>query len=115
MGETRTESEDDDGGVIRPPPPASAPARAAESTRDRLFRVPSWSGGSDVAELSVRLDLSMDFGGPALSLSVVVVIGGGMTSTSASDAEETMRAACEAVRGRADECGGITWTGYGDS
>ena len=115
VGETRTESEDDDGGVTRPPPPASEPGRTEGSTRDRLFRVPSWSGGSELAELSVRLDLSMHFGGPAFSFSVTIVIGGGMSSTSASDAKETTRAACEAVRGRADECGGITWTGYGDS
>ena len=72
-------------------------------------------GGSGLAELSVRPDLSMDFGGPAFSLSVAVAIGGSMTPTSASDAEETMRAACEGVRGRAEECGGITWTGYGNS
>lgn len=78
-----------------------------------------------MAELSVRLDLSIDFRGPAFSLSAIVVIGSGMPSTSANDAVETMReacdavetmrAACEAVRGRAEECGGITWTGYGDS
>jgi len=40
-----------------------------------------------LAELSVRLELSMDFGGPAFSLSVTIVIGGGMTSTSPSDAK----------------------------
>ena len=56
----------------------------------------SWSGGSELAELSVRLDLGMEFGGPAFSLSVAIVIGGGMTSTSASDAKETTLAACEA-------------------
>jgi hypothetical protein len=61
-------------------------------------------------ELTVSLDLSMDFGGPAFSLSVVVVIGGGMTSTSASDAEETMQATCEARRAWADRCDCITWT-----
>jgi len=77
----------------------------------------SRSGGSGLVELSVRLDLSMGFqvGGLAFSLSVAIVIGGGMTPISASDAEEKMRAACEAVRGRTDECGGTTWTGYGDS
>ena len=106
---------DDDGGVTPPPTPASALERTAESTRVRLFRVPSWSGGSGFAELSVRLDLSIDFRGPTFPPSVAVAIGGGMASTSANDAEETMRAACEAVRGRAEECGGITWTGYGDS
>jgi len=74
----------------------------------------SWSGGSGLAELSVRLDLGMNFRGPAFSLFVAIVIGGGITSTSAGDAKETTRAACEAVRGRTDECGGITWTGYGD-
>ena len=63
----------------------------------------------------MRLELSMHVGGPAFSLSVAVVIGSGMTSTSASDAKETTRAACEVVRGQADECSGITWTGYGDS
>ena len=108
-------SEDDERRVAQSPLPSSASGRTAGSTRDRLFRVPSRSGGSGLVELSVRLDLSMGFGGPAFSLSIVVVIGGGMTSTSASDAEETTRAACEAVRGRTKECGGITWTGYGDS
>jgi hypothetical protein len=72
--------------------------------------VPSWSGGSGLEELSVRLDLSMDFGGLAFSLSVVVVISSSMTPTSTSDAVETIRAACEAVRGRDDECSGIIWT-----
>jgi len=48
------------------------------------------------------LDLSIDFRGPTFSLSATVVIGSGMTSTFANDAEETMRAACEAVRGRAE-------------
>jgi len=52
----------------------------------------SWSGGSGLAELSVRLDLGMDFRGRAFSLSVVIVIGGGMTPTSASGAKETTRA-----------------------
>src|SRR5712691_12326856 len=47
-----------EGGVTRPPSNASAPGQTAESTRDRLFRVPSWSGGRRSAELSVRLDLS---------------------------------------------------------
>ena len=58
------------------------------------------------------LDLSIDFGGPAFSLSVVVAIGGGMGPTSASDAEETMQAACECETRRAwtDQCDCITWT-----
>lgn len=60
-----TESEGDDGGVTRPPPPAGAPGRTAGSTRDRLFLDPSWSGGSGLAELFVRMDLSVDFGEPA--------------------------------------------------
>jgi len=60
---------------------------------NRVFRVPSWSGGSELAELFVHLDLRMDLSGPAFSLSVAVVTGGGMTSTSASNAEETKRAA----------------------
>jgi len=36
----------------------------------------SWSGGSGLAELVLSrcLDLGMDFGGPAFSLSVVIVI-----------------------------------------
>jgi hypothetical protein len=55
----------------------------------------------------------MDLGAPAFSLSVAVVDD--MAFTSVSETEETKRAACEAVRGRAVECGGITWMGYGDS
>jgi len=92
---------DDDGGVTPPPTTASAPERTAGSTRDRLFRVPSWSGGSGLAELSVRLDLSIDFGRPAFSPSVT-------DATTKNDANETMRTACEALRGQAEECGGIT-------
>ena len=51
----------------------------------------------------------MHFGRPAFSLSVAIVAGCGTTLTSASDAEETMRLPCEAVRGRT-ECGGIIGT-----
>ena len=115
VGETRTESEGNDRRVAQSPPPMSAPGHTAGSTHGRLFRVPSCSGGNGLVVLSARLDLSMDFGGLAYSLSVAIVINGGMTPTSASDAEETTRAACEAVRGRSDERSGITWTGYGDS
>jgi hypothetical protein len=77
---------------------------------DKHFHAPSWSSASELAELSVSLDLSIDFDGPAFSLSVVVAIGGGMAPTSASDAEETMQAACEARRAWADQCDCITWT-----
>ena len=74
--------------------------------RNRFFRVPSWAGRSGLALLSVRLDSSMRFGRTAFSLSVVIITGCGTTLASASDAEETMRVACEAVRGQT-ECGGI--------
>ena len=57
VGETHTESEGDDGGVTQP--------RTAGSTRYGLFRVPSWSGGSGLAELFVRMYLGVDFGGSA--------------------------------------------------
>jgi len=40
---------------------------------------------------------------------------GGMTSASASEAEEMTRAVCDAVRRRRVEFDGNTWTGYGDS
>jgi len=63
------------------------------------------SNGSGPAELSVRLDLSMDFGTLAFSFSVV---GDSMTSTSTSEAEEMARAACEAVRRRATAPGDST-------
>ena len=63
VGETHTESEGDNGGVT--PRPASAPRRTAGSTRDGLYRVPSWSGGNGLAELFVRMDLGVDFGGSA--------------------------------------------------
>lgn len=62
----------------------------------------------------MRLDLSMDFGAPAFSLSAEVIIVAGTVSTSVRETETT-RAACEAVRGWATEYGDITWTGYGDS
>ena len=47
--------------------------------------------GSGLAELTVRMYLSIDFRGPTFYLSATVVIGSGMTSTSANNAEETMR------------------------
>jgi len=40
----------------------------------------------------------MDLSGPAFSLSVAIITGGGMASTSASNAEETMRARTRPVR-----------------
>jgi hypothetical protein len=58
----------------------------------------------------------MDFGTLALSFSVKDdADSGGVTSTSASEAEDWMRAVCEAVRRREVMLGGNTWTGYGDS
>lgn len=50
----------------------------------------------------MRLGLSMDFGTLAFSLSVAGndADGGGVTSASASEAEEWTRAVCEAVRSR---------------
>jgi hypothetical protein len=58
----------------------------------------------------------MDFGTLAFSFSVADdADGGGMKSTSASDAEEGMRAVCDAVRSRDLAFGGNTCTGYGDS
>ena len=39
--------------------------RTAGSTRDGLYRVPSWSDGNGSAELFVRMDLGVDFGGSA--------------------------------------------------
>jgi len=113
VDEKRVDSWGDEGDVTRPPPPVSVLERTTVSGRDRLFRVACCSGGSELAELSGRLDLSMDLGAPAFSLSVAVVDD--MAFTSVSETEETKRAACEAVRGRAVECGGITWMGYGDS
>ena len=59
------------------------------------------------------LDLSVHFGRPAFSLSVVIITSCGTTLTSAGDAEETMRIACETVRGRT-ECGGVTGMAYLD-
>jgi hypothetical protein len=58
----------------------------------------------------------MDFGTLAFSFSVTDdADGGGVTSTSASEVEDWMRAVCEAVRRREVTFGGNTWTGYGDS
>jgi hypothetical protein len=85
---------------------------AGSVARVGFLWVAYFSDGGLTAELSVRLDLSMDFGAPVFSAEVVVVAD--TVSTSVRETETT-RAACEAVRGRAMECGDITWTGYGDS
>ncbi len=121
MGEVRVDSDDDDdGGVTLPPPPPPPPPKdllrlIMESVRDWLLGRAFCSGAIWLAELSVRLDLSMDFGTIALSFSVVGDAdgSGGIASASASEVVEMTRAVCE--RRRRKELGGNTWTGYGDS